>query len=137
MKSIWKRAALISVGAVFLTAAGVAYLRLTELVPGFGLPCIWNMCTGLYCPGCGGTRAARALLHLDIAKAFHYNAAFVVLLPGIAAYFGALAYSYIRYGRDAITRKVPSRLLWCVLAAVLLFGVLRNLPWFAFLAPQI
>lgn len=33
-------------------------------------PCMFKALTGLYCPGCGGTRAARSLLKGDIWQSF-------------------------------------------------------------------
>lgn len=52
---------------------------------GQGLPCLFHLLTGLYCPGCGGTRATRFLLHLEIGKSLLYHPlvpylAFVALL---------------------------------------------------------
>ena len=38
-----------------------------------GVPCLFHLITGLYCPGCGGTRAARYLLHGQIMKSFWYH----------------------------------------------------------------
>lgn len=40
---------------------------------GFGLPCVFHSLTGLYCPGCGGTRAVRALLKGDLWMSFQYH----------------------------------------------------------------
>lgn len=37
------------------------------------LPCILHEVTGLYCPGCGGTRAFMHLLHGDIGQSLHYH----------------------------------------------------------------
>lgn len=48
------------------------------------LPCQIKMCTGLYCPGCGGTRCIYALLRGDIIGAIRSNAIVVAaLLIGI------------------------------------------------------
>lgn len=38
-----------------------------------GFPCLFHWLTGLYCPGCGGTRAALHLLHGDIAGSLRYH----------------------------------------------------------------
>lgn len=39
----------------------------------FKLPCLFQMVTGLYCPGCGGTRSAVYLLHGDLVQSFVYH----------------------------------------------------------------
>ena len=38
-----------------------------------GFPCLFQMITGYYCPGCGGTRATVFLLHGDILKSVQYH----------------------------------------------------------------
>lgn len=38
-----------------------------------GFPCLFRRMTGLYCPGCGGSRAARYLLRGDIGKSLWYH----------------------------------------------------------------
>lgn len=37
--------------------------------------------TGLQCPGCGSQRAIHAMLHGQIADAWHYNAAMFFAVP--------------------------------------------------------
>lgn len=37
------------------------------------LPCLFHAMTGLYCPGCGGTRAFRYLLQGDWLESFRYH----------------------------------------------------------------
>lgn len=57
--------AVIAVGSIFLIYADSKGIKLP--------PCFFNLFTGLYCPGCGGTRAVRALLHGHILKALWYH----------------------------------------------------------------
>ena len=40
---------------------------------GLGFPCLFHTLTGLYCPGCGGTRAIRSLLKGDLRMSFQYH----------------------------------------------------------------
>ena len=43
--------------------------------------CSLNQLTGLYCPGCGGTRALESLLSLKIVDSLKYNPAIMLGLP--------------------------------------------------------
>lgn len=52
-------------GCVLLYAAQVKGVNLP--------PCIFNVVTGLYCPGCGGTRAVKALINGHILKSIWYH----------------------------------------------------------------
>lgn len=79
----------------------------------------------VYCPGCGATRAAAALLHLRIAEALHYNALVVLLAPLLLAYF---AMAYLRATRSEVFTwpRLPAVGLAALLAMSLAFGVARN-----------
>lgn len=48
--------------AEIIQAAGQGYV-----------PCLFHTFTGLYCPGCGGTRAVSALLHGHVLQSFYYH----------------------------------------------------------------
>lgn len=91
----------------------------------FDLPeCPLHRLTGLYCAGCGGTRAIRALFHGDVAACFRLNP-LLPLFPAAAVLF---------WFRPRLLRN-PAVLVGLP-AAVVLFAILRNLPACAFLAPQ-
>ena len=38
-----------------------------------GFPCLFHLLTGLYCPGCGGTRAVRAMAAGNLRLSFQYH----------------------------------------------------------------
>ena len=90
--------------------------------------CPFHALTGLWCPGCGMTRATYALLHGNVAAAFSAN----VFLPVLAVLAVA---GWLTWFLPTIGRRAP-RLMWRlpvgvwlgVGAALLAFGVLRNLP---------
>ncbi len=94
--------------------------------PGSRWPrCLFHALTGLYCPGCGGTRALYWLLHGEFFRSLRYN---LLLLP-MGGYLLGLLWV------PSLSRRTD---LACGVAAVLLlFFLLRNLPWFPFslLAP--
>ena len=56
---------------VLSTLFGILYLNF--LVPKFTLPCVFYTVFGLYCPGCGGTRAIVALLHGNLLQSLWYH----------------------------------------------------------------
>jgi len=113
----------IAAGAVVLGLAWALFAfnpTTTHLFP----PCPLHALTGLYCPGCGTTRAAHQLLHGHVATAFGLNPLMVVALPFIAY---VLLRRAIPLGPPA--RPLPPWTIWALLVVVLTFGVLRNLPW--------
>lgn len=132
-----KKRIFITVAAAFFAAAALVYLYFTGEGEGAGIPCMFHQITGFYCSGCGASRALRSVLHFDFYQALRYNAIFTVCLPLLAAYFGALLFSYIRFGKDRISEKIPMKLVWIFIAAAILYGVLRNVPAFSFLAPTV
>lgn len=128
--------------------AAVALLLVAALATGVGLllafdpndvdsplpQCLFRVLTGLYCPGCGMTRALHALLHADAATAWTMNPMMVLML----ALLPAMAWH--QFGRQPALPASFSRVLmngkaWIALLVV--FGVLRNLPWapVAWMAP--
>lgn len=122
----------LTVSAV-LAGGGLLYY-LWGRVTGLYMPCLFHLVTGLYCPGCGITRMLSALLEGSFVVAFRSNPAVFLLLPFLAA---ELALYLWRFLRGAL--KPPSRLhnllRYGALGLLLLFGVLRNLPWFPMLQP--
>jgi len=113
---------------------GLAVLRLLYAV-GLGLPCMFHLVTGLWCPGCGATRALVALEHGDLHSAVRNNALLFLLAPILAAKLGIDLFRYIKNGAPP-KDGTPWIVLSCALMAVaILFAAARNTPWFAFLAP--
>lgn len=52
-----------------------------ELIGIFRIPCVFHAVTGLYCPGCGGTRAVGMLLRGEVVLSFFYHP--IVVYGGI------------------------------------------------------
>ncbi len=94
-------------------------------------PCPFRLLTGLWCPGCGATRASYLLLHGDWASALRFNALWVVVAPFVV--YQVAAFVGEAYGVRWLRRIPLSRpLIVALLGAVLGFGVVRNLPLDAF-----
>lgn len=88
--------------------------------------CMLYQTTGLHCPGCGCTRALSALLHGDIHKCFTNN---ILFIPSIIV-------AVIVF---LCPKLMKSRCFtWGFITIVVLFFILRNLPWqpFCLLAPH-
>lgn len=118
-------------GAIVLIA--LAYVCVIRVF-GHGLYCpIW-LVTGLYCPGCGVSRMCLRLLRLDFAGAFRANPLLFLALPLLAALLLTRVARYIRRGQWSTPRWEEG--VWLTLAGLfILYGVARNLPGLAFLAP--
>jgi hypothetical protein len=119
---------------VFAVIAGAAVLFFFDPTKHSLYPvCQFHLLTGLYCPGCGATRASYQLLHGNIMTALHDNALFVMSLPVLAA--RGIWFLNRKRRRQPVRFFIPPAALWTFLALALVFLVLRNLPAFSFLAP--
>ena len=110
----------------------LAFLRLFEQPLVYFLPpCPLHAFTGLNCPGCGATRATRALLHGDIVAAFHFNALYVTLLPLVGIFL-------VQYNLLPRPYRGSRRLGLGLLITAIVFGIVRNIPMapFTALAPH-
>lgn len=114
-----------TVAAVLAAAAFVCVIFVFDpLTSGIYPRCPSKLLTGFDCPGCGSTRALHALLHLRWAGAWRYNAAVFFALPLMALYLVGP-----RLPRRNVLNRLAHdpRLSWAVVAAVVLWTVLRNI----------
>ena len=129
-------------GSVVFVASGLAVLvgaatlfLFNPAQSGFYPICLFHKSTGLLCPGCGSLRALHHLLHGHVAAAMHFNVLLVLSLP-VAGWLGG-KFAMAKLRNRPFSFDIAPGALWCGLVVLLLFGVLRNLPFAqqAWLAP--
>lgn len=99
------------------------------------IPCVFKKITGFYCPGCGITRCIMSILHGQFYQAFRYNPLIFLYLPFLFLYFFYNIYIYIFNQKNRIIDKVPRQVWYIFLFITILYGILRNIDSFSFLAP--
>jgi hypothetical protein len=119
--------------AVGATAGrGAVGPRLLDLAP----PCLFHRLTGLYCPGCGTTRAFYHLVRGEPLAAVGSNPLLLVALPLLI--LAVLERRQTGAGCASLRRIIHSPVTgWGFAVVTILFAVLRNLPLgpFRWLAP--
>lgn len=88
-------------------------------------PCFLYSTTGLYCPGCGGTRAMHQLLHGNLAMSLRCNVLLLIILPWLLFLIGR------SNGWWPVVMKnlwLERLLIWGVVGLMLVYGLARNLP---------
>lgn len=111
-----------------LAATAVVHLWDPNQAGSYGL-CPLRAVTGWLCPLCGGLRAVHALTHGDWQQAWGLNPAVLAVLPLVVVAWLAWAVGTARGHPPRASghvRRVWAP--WLVLAAMVLFGVLRNVP---------
>jgi hypothetical protein len=129
-----RRAVLLPLGVAATALVGAGYVAgVDPNVAGHYPTCPFLAVTGWYCPGCGGLRAVHALAEGDVMTALARNPFAVVVL-------GYLAVTWALWLQRTISGRprrwlAPPWVLYGVLAAILAFWVLRNLPGWTWLSP--
>jgi hypothetical protein len=120
------------VAALAGAVAGTAYLYAVDPnQPGHYLPCPTYALTGTYCPGCGGLRAAHALLHGDLVASLGRNPLVLPLAIALAVW----SLRWWRRGRTPVRVDTSGWRFRLVMAGILVFWAARNVPGWTWLSP--
>lgn len=131
------RAARLAVPAGVLAAVTAAFAYVGAVdpnEPGHYPVCPLLHLTGLYCPGCGGLRSAHAVAHGDLLTALQANGPAVLGYAGLAVLWTVWVVRAAR-GGPPLRIDPPPVLLWSLGALLLVFTVVRNLPFGGWLHP--
>ena len=116
---------LVSIAALWLLAHfALKYVMLPE--------CNFYNWTGLFCPGCGATRAAIALMNGDILLSLRQNALIVVLILVLAALYIELLLKVV-FEKHFKSPILNLKFLWIFLILFAVYSVVRN--FIPFIAP--
>jgi hypothetical protein len=130
---LWTRRALpVGCGAAMAGAAALVAMY-DPAAPGTHFPgCLFHSTTGLWCPGCGLTRGFHQLLTGHPLAAMGENLFVpVVLVAVVASWAGWLLQSWGRTPHPwqaRYSRSLQRSLQTVMPAALVLYGVLRNIP---------
>lgn len=104
-----------------------------EKVDIIDLSCPFYTLTGLNCPACGATRMVGSILNLDIYQAFRWNPLIFVSIPYYVYVAIALGITYTNTGKISNIHVANSLSVYVII--IFAFAVIRNIPYFSFLAP--
>ncbi len=110
----------------------IIYYRFDPKVYSYFPECPFHKFTGLDCPGCGSQRAVHALLRGNIAAAADFNLLLVLSIPFLSVHVVYTVLAMLRKNRmrwkvidNPLTPKI-------ILAVVLVFWIVRNIPFQGF-----
>ncbi len=90
-----------------------------------GLPCLFHLLTGLYCPGCGGTRAVKYLLRGQILKSIQYHP--LVCYVAVVVTAGAVSHLLAKVlGRPKLRMRNYDRYVYLAIVVIVVNWILKN-----------
>ncbi len=98
----------------------------------FRVPCVFHEVTGLYCPGCGGTRAVGALLQREVVLSFFYHP---IVIYGAVIYGWFMISHTIEYlskGRLKIGMRYRNLYFYLALMLVIINIAVKDIALTAF-----
>lgn len=114
---------LILLGILLFWLAAERLLGLEFSLP----PCVFHSLTGLYCPGCGGTRACRLLLSGNIFQSFLYHPG--VLLAAVLYVWFMVSHTieFVSKGRLKIGLPYTDKFLYLEVVVIILQCLAKNM----------
>ena len=91
------------------------------------LPCVFHTVTGYYCPGCGGTRAVKALVQGNVLLSFCYHPVVVYAAVLYLCFMATHTIEKISGGKWKIGMPYRNGYLYAALAIVALNVVVKNI----------
>ena len=129
-----KRAGKVLNKCLILLCFGLIYAVFVGITK-ISMPCIFNLLTGLYCPGCGITRMFMALIKFDFLGAAKANVLVLFLLPIALAISIYKVTQFVKTGSRS-DNTLLNVIYYIILFLTVAFGILRNFEFFYFLAPH-
>lgn len=131
VRRVWQPTA-VAAGGIAALAAVV--LRDPHITGSWGV-CPFLYVTGLYCPACGGLRAANDLAHGHLAAALDSNLLVVALIGYASLVWAVWTAARVRGVTFAYSTWLSPKIMWVLVVSATVFGVMRNLPAGSWLAP--
>lgn len=128
-----KRAIIIAYPTILIVLL-IIVLVYSKCVFDTGVVCPLNKILGWECPGCGGTRMAVSLLHLEFYQAFRYNPFVFITLPILGIVYTWQTIKFIFQNQTSVWLDK-----FLIIYAILLitYGVIRNIGIFSWLQPTV
>ncbi|WP_430468372.1 DUF2752 domain-containing protein [Winogradskyella ouciana] len=112
---------------VVLLLALPLYFFIDPSVSAFFPKCPFLSFTGLYCPGCGSQRAVHNFLQGNIITGIKHN--YLILLLVLVLAYQAILFLFNKFGSKTYDNLLhKSKMTKAILAMVIIFWVLRNIP---------
>lgn len=127
--------ALMCIGTAPLILLGAVFLRLSDRLPPEYEGCVFRAAFGLYCPGCGGTRAIQALVRGNIPAALYYHLPAVYGVALYVVYFVSQTLMRISRGRIRGMRFRPIY-LYVMVGLIVVNFIVKNVMLAVFHIPM-
>ncbi len=109
----------------FFIIAVVVFIIFGDKIVGLGNECSFKKLTGLYCVGCGGTRALNHFVHLHLLKSLFYHP-FVIYAFVAYTLYTINSFLY-RHHKKCIEKLNPFVLLYVGLGVLLVNFLVKNI----------
>ena len=89
------------------------------------MPCVFQELTGLYCPGCGGTRAMKALLKADVLSSFLYHPLILYMIL-MAVMFAVSYLIYVKTKNPKFRLYFENKYVYIGIGIIVINFVVKN-----------